>query len=416
MKHSLDNLSVPAGSILFSEGDPVDYAYMIISGEIEIFLRRGEQDIVLARRGAGEIIGEMAIIDHRPRSASARIVTDCRLILITMQQIEHRIALTDPILRMCLGVVIDRYRETVSLIRAGGNFPTLVPPQGIPGPVFEAAVQVLTLERELERALRCGEFEVYFQPIVQLGTRRLVGFEALTRWNHPERGLVPPGEFIPVAEESGLILAITRWCLGEVARMLPALSAACSPQTSGTGSSPPPPFVSVNVSGHDLMQPDFAGTVLAILAQAGVAPSRLKLEVTESMLMKDPVSAGRVLQACRDSGMRIAIDDFGTGYSSLSYLSRLPITTLKIDRSFVQSMTSDPTSRKIVSTILHLARELEISVVAEGIEHESEAQALTTMGCDYAQGYLFGRPLPFETTLELARTRDPSCSGKSLAA
>ena len=159
--------------------------------------------------------------------------------------------------------------------------------------------------------------------------------------------------------------------------------------------------MSVNVSGHDLVQAGFGEGIRTLLRTSGIAPGSLKIEVTESTLMRDPERAGLALDACRALGMGVAIDDFGTGYSSLSYLSTLPVTTLKVDRSFVQPMLSKPTSRRIVHTILRLAEELDIPAVAEGIEHEAEAAALTSMGCEYGQGYLFGRPVPLRPTLDL---------------
>ena len=399
MPSPLDHISLPAGTLLFSEGDPGDNAYLIRSGEIEIVVERDGQEVVLARRGPGEIIGEMALLDRGPRSASARVATPIDVIAISLRQLEQRIADTDPILRMCLGVVIERYRETLKFARPQNSHQPPSPPSQlrVVGGNFHAAVEVLTLEREIDQGLERGEFEIYLQPIVSLSDRSLAGFEALIRWNHPVRGLVIPAHFIPVAESSGLIVKLTEWVLRESIRLLPDLIAA----RSAPGDTPL--FVSVNVSGHDLLQPEFAETVKTILSDGAVDPRHLKLEITESMLMKDPDRAGRILEACRDQGMGIAVDDFGTGYSSLSYLSTLPITKLKIDRCFVRAMTTDPTSRKIVNTIRFLARELDIPVVAEGIETEAEAMALAILDCEFGQGYLFGRPMPARDALLLLR-------------
>ena len=214
MDASLDRIAVPAGTLLFAEGDAGSSAYLIDSGRIEIFLLREGREVILATRGPGEIVGEMAIIDSRPRSASARVVADCELVIITAEQIAHRIAQTDPILRMCLGVVIARYREMVAMIDQGDRRQI-------------AAAPTRRLRRANSRprsarfrwrasfGARCkrDEFELFFQPIVRLPSRRLAGFEALLRWRHPTRGLIAPGEFIPIAEASGLIVEITDWCL-----------------------------------------------------------------------------------------------------------------------------------------------------------------------------------------------------------
>ena len=406
MTMPLEHLRFSSGTTLFSEGDAGDAAYLIKSGEIDIVGRRDGGEFRLARRGAGEIIGEMALIDGGSRSASARVMQDAEVIAISARQLAQRLDGLDPILRMCLGVIIERYRETLLMARTGTSAPPLVRPTAQD---YSAAVGVLTLEREIERGLQNREFEAFLQPIVKLGDRSLAGFEALVRWHHPERGLLLPLEFIPVAENSGLVVQITEWMLGEVVRMIPALIDAGRAQRDrdGLARDADALFVSVNVSGHDLLQPGFAESVMKTLHAGLIEPGRIKLEITESMLMKDPAGAGRILQMCRDHGMGIAVDDFGTGYSSLSYLSTLPITTLKIDRSFVKSLVTDPTNRKIVNTISFLARELEIPVVAEGIESEAEAKLLSGMHCEYGQGYLFGRPMPMTETLALIARGPP---------
>jgi EAL domain-containing protein (putative c-di-GMP-specific phosphodiesterase class I) len=399
MDASLDRIAVPAGTLLFAEGDTGSSAYLIDRGRIEIFLVREGREVILAIRGPGEIVGEMAIIDRRPRSASARIAADCELVVITREQIAHRIAQTDPILRMCLGVVIARYRETVAMVDQGERrqSPRDAPP--LSPDDFQSAFGALSLESELRRALRNDEFELFFQPIVRLPSRRLAGFEALLRWRHPTRGLIPPGAFIPIAEASGLIVDITDWCLTRVGRTFPEIARAALRNVGAVD----PLFMSVNISGHDLARASFVGSLATMLDRTGIAPGGIKLEVTESVLMKDPVGAVAALEACRSLGLTIALDDFGTGYSSLSYLSTLPIATLKIDRSFVASMNQAPASRKIIHMILRLAEELAIPVIAEGIEEPHQEQALAELGCAFGQGYLFGRPATLDDTLALTR-------------
>ncbi len=405
MTVALDRLHVPAGTPLFFEGDAGDFAYLVVTGEIEIVVRREARDVVLARRGPGEVIGEMALLDGGSRSASARVSVDCELVAISAEQIATRIAESDPVLRLCLGAVLDRFRETQSRLDATR---IAAPPQVRTARGFDdsfrAAVRTLTMERQIEGALERDEFELFLQPIVELPGRGIAGFEALVRWNHPTRGLLTPVHFIPAAETSGQVVHLTEWMMVEVAAAVPRLLAAAGPAWAGTE----PFFVSINVSVHDLLRPAFADTVQETLAAMDVAPHHVKLEITEGMLMRDPAGASRVLETCRGRGMGIAIDDFGTGYSNLSYLSTLPITTLKLDRAFVSSMTTDPTSRKIVSTVQHLARELGLSVVAEGIEREEEADLLGALCCEYGQGYLFGRPAPLAAALDLLRSHHPA--------
>jgi len=398
MDASLGRIALPAGTLLFAEGEAGSCAFLVASGRIEIFLRRDNREVLLANRGPGEIVGEMAILDSRPRSASARVVADCELVIITANQINHRVASTDPVLRMCLGVVIARYREMIGMIDSRDR--RQLPRDGAaPANEFDAALGTLSLEGELRRALVRGEFELFFQPIVRLPTPRLAGFEALLRWRHPTRGLIPPGDFIPMAEASGLIVDVTAWVLKEVGRTFPAILAAALRNVGPVERL----FVSFNVSGYDLSNDEFVQSVATMLETTGIGPGSLTIEVTESVLMKDPAKAVAALEACRRLGLAIAIDDFGTGFSSLSYLGTLPISTIKIDRSFVHSMIEAPASRKIIQMILRLAEELGIPVVAEGTEDAREAGLLADLGCSFAQGYLFGKPLPLGPTLELTR-------------
>ncbi|MFN8939546.1 MAG: putative bifunctional diguanylate cyclase/phosphodiesterase [Acidobacteriota bacterium] len=230
----------------------------------------------------------------------------------------------------------------------------------------------------MRQAIEDGEFCLYYQPQVELQTGKLAGFEALVRWNRPERGMVPPGEFIRVAEETGLILPLGRWVL----RMsLEQLSEWKGDYT-----------MSVNLSAKQYVDPELPGYIEAVLAATGVDSKQLHLEVTESMVAEDPTMAQTILRRLEALGVGLEIDDFGTGYSSLSQLHRLPFDTLKIDRSFVEEMHNE--GDRIVDSILKLAASLGISVVTEGIETREQWEKLARMGCRYGQGFFFARPLP----------------------
>jgi EAL domain-containing protein (putative c-di-GMP-specific phosphodiesterase class I) len=399
MDFSLDRIELPAKAMLFAEGDSGEAAYLIQSGEIEIFATREGTDVTLARRGPGDIVGEMAIIVRDRRSASARCLSNCVLLVVTEAQIKGRIANADPILRLCLDVVTDRYLQTASMIKQINGAKPISRMQAVSRPEFQAAIETLSLEADLRRALKADELVPFFQPIVHFATRRLVGFETLARWPHPTRGLVPPDEFIPVAESSGLIGEITDWCLRTAASTIPKLLESALHNFAAADNL----FLSINVSGHDLVETPFEARLAEMLAASGIPPQSLKIEVTERTLLKNPARAAESLEACRKLGVLTAIDDFGTGYSCLSYLSNLPMETIKIPPSFVRSMANDPTTRKIIKMVLRLAEELELPVVAEGIEEVGEAFALMEMGCAYGQGYLFGRPAPLEATLGLIR-------------
>jgi diguanylate cyclase (GGDEF)-like protein/PAS domain S-box-containing protein len=248
--------------------------------------------------------------------------------------------------------------------------------------MHEVALRRLALKADLERALDREELEVVFQPIVDLATRAMLGAEALLRWKHPIRGVVPPGEFIPLAEETGLIVAIGRWVLERAAS-----------EAAGWGSGPDAPYVSVNVAPRQLLEEGFAATVGVALQMTGLSPTRLVLEFTEGALIGDAAPVAMVLAELERLGVRLAIDDFGTGFSSLSYLGRLPIDILKIDRSFVADIGS-PRGHAVVAAIVRLADALGLDIIAEGVETEAALAALRSLGLTAGQGYLFARPLP----------------------
>ena len=392
----LDTLLVEKGKVIFREGDYGYCAYIIERGQVEISVHRAGQKVTLDRHGPGEIFGEMAIIDDKPRTATVTALETCHLTLITREQLVRRIDETDPILRMCLGVILDRFRATMKrlqVINADVAPPNLAEKSAIVGtdqPAYDHAIQEILLERELEKAIHQEDFELHFQPIVALQSGSIAGFESLVRWRHSGRGLISPLVFIPTAEASGLIVPLGRWCFKQACLALPGLQAS-QPRA---GSASQEMFVSINVSGRDFSDPNFVKHIETSIEEAGVDPNCVKLEITESLLMHQPDRAIAALHECKIKGISIAIDDFGTGYSSLSYLHKFPIDTLKIDRSFVQSMHDDAAGREIIVSIVNLAKQLEIPVVAEGIETERDINVLRDLGCTFGQGYLFAKPLP----------------------
>ncbi len=268
----------------------------------------------------------------------------------------------------------------------------------------DRTVARLRIENDLRRAIERSEFVLHYQPIVTLADERLSGFEALVRWMHPERGLIPPGDFIPVAEETGAILPIGWWVLREACRQMQAWQARLGRYGALT--------ISVNLSGKQFLQADLVDQVAQALQETGLPPVCLKLEITESMIIEGVESAILKLLQLKDLGVRLAIDDFGTGYSSLSYLDRFPIDSLKIDRSFVASM-SDGRS-EIVRAIVGLAHNLRLDVIAEGVSAPEHVAELRAAGCQYGQGYYFSRPLGADAATELIAeafsTRLPAAS------
>ncbi|HTH94395.1 MAG TPA: EAL domain-containing protein [Rhodocyclaceae bacterium] len=273
-------------------------------------------------------------------------------------------------------------------------------------PEMQAAVLLrVQMEKDLRRAISQGEFVLYYQPQINaMGC--LIGAEALIRWQHPEHGLVSPFNFIPVAESSGMILPIGAWVLETACRQLAlwAQQPACAALS-----------IAVNVSAHQLQHPDFVAQIGAALAQSGANPCRLKLELTESLLLENIEETIDKMHALQRLGVRFSLDDFGTGYSSLSYLKRLPLAQLKIDPSFVRDIMSNASDAAIVRTVIALGQSLGLEVIAEGVENQAQRELLLSLGCTCYQGYLFSRPLPIEQFKQLEFKSTSMCAGDAPA-
>jgi EAL domain-containing protein (putative c-di-GMP-specific phosphodiesterase class I) len=250
------------------------------------------------------------------------------------------------------------------------------------------AITLLQLESDLRRAVERDEILVLYQPIISLKTGRIAGFETLARWRHPDRGLVQPADFIPLAEDNGLIAAIGAQALRKSCRQMKRWMESYGEDAPAT--------ISVNLSGRQLQDPDLVRDIELMLAQSGTPGSRLKLEVTESMIMRNPETVARSLAELKDLGVSLSIDDFGTGYSSLSYLHRFPFDTLKIDRSFVAALDDRRENQEIIRTIALLAHALGKDVIAEGVESADQLARLDALGIEYAQGFIFSHPLEVE--------------------
>jgi diguanylate cyclase (GGDEF)-like protein len=254
---------------------------------------------------------------------------------------------------------------------------------------FDAAMRTHSIERQyieegLRRALKNDEFELHYQPKIDIGSGAITGAEALIRWTHPERGTIPPAAFIPVAENCGLIAPLGKWVLRK----------ACEQGRLWMDAGLPPITMAVNVSPLQLGRVDFLETLLGILDETGFDPKYLELEMTEGVLMKRAAATDVTLKTLKTTGLRLAIDDFGTGYCSLSYLTKFPIDTIKIDKSFVREISTAPAETAIVTAVISMAHSLNLVVVAEGVETREEFEFLANLGCDEAQGYYFSRPVP----------------------
>ena len=409
MKDNESRRLFPAGTEIFREGEPGSCAFVIERGAVEISTLRGLEKIVLAKRVAGEIFGEMAIVDDQPRSATVTAIEDCEVVELTRERLQHRLTNLDPVLRMVLGVVLDRFRETLSRVKSRDGMAELEPffPEISGNAVtkiceHQAAIERIKLELALKQAIDEKMLALYFQPIVSLATGHVIAFEALARWQHPQKGMIPPSAFLDVADEAGLTLAMGDWAIGEACQAVSAFQ-----QRRGNGADWQQRLsVSVNIAAQQLRHKSFVPDLVNAVTEHGVAASSLTLEITESALIDDPDHVLQVLQECRAHGFTIAVDDFGTGYSSLNYLHRFPLQIMKIDRSFVQAMSTDNSSFEIVRAMVGLAQNLGMQIVAEGIETESQLSTLRAMGCALGQGFLFARPQEFERCLtELVQDR-----------
>jgi EAL domain-containing protein (putative c-di-GMP-specific phosphodiesterase class I) len=242
----------------------------------------------------------------------------------------------------------------------------------------------LDMENELQKAIKDELFDLHYQPKVDLKTFKTVGVEALLRWHHPEKGWIPPAHFIPLAEETGLIIPLGAWVVEQACQQLQAW------EKKGMGHI----SVAINVSSEQFCHGDLLGSVLDIVKKYATPPESLELEITESLLMKNVDDTISALRAFKDAGIRISVDDFGTGYSSLSYLKQFPLDTLKIDRTFVQDLHNNGDDAAICAAILAMAKELSLSVIAEGVEFEEQLEFLRQHDCDQIQGFLISKPLP----------------------
>jgi predicted signal transduction protein with EAL and GGDEF domain len=257
----------------------------------------------------------------------------------------------------------------------------------------------LALESGLRRGLEHNEFQLHYQAKVDLRSGRITGMEALVRWQHPELGMVPPGQFIPLAEESGLIVPLGRWVLKH----------ACAQNVAWQRQGLPALCVSVNLSARQFADEDLLADIGAALEESGLKPELLELELTESMVMRSPDRALEVLEAVKRMGVRLAIDDFGVGYSSLTHLKRFPIDTLKVDRSFIRDIPQDSEDKAITEAIIAMGKSLNLTVVAEGVETLEQQSFLREHECDEMQGFYFSKPIPGDRFAELLRrATDPA--------
>lgn len=386
-----------SGQTIFNKDDSGEHAYLINSGVVEV--RNG--DIAIAILGEGEIIGEMAIIDGSTRSATAIALDNCELIEISKAQLNERIDDADPVVKFLISMLMTRLRESLSSDEVSDhtkpNFITTGKVVSLDN--FKSnkdVVEKIKLETELRDAIVENELRVHYQPILDFRTGNISGFEALMRWQSPDRGFVRPDVFIGVAEETSLIIPMGHWIIKQSIKDFARLKTALINE----GKYKKPMFMSINVAAKQFADKDLFKVLNFCVEKYRVDPREIKLEITERVLLAGDF-VFKWIDMARAKGYSVALDDFGTGYSSLNYLANLSVNNLKIDKSFVDKIIENEKSRSIVKSIIDMSKNLNISVIAEGVEEQKEWDLLRSFGCDYMQGYLYSKPLAYNDLIAL---------------
>lgn len=398
MTSAAQSVDILKDQIIFSEGDGGDCAYIIEKGRVLVYLSKDQEEIPLTILGEGEIFGEMALIDNQTRSASVRALEDVRLAIVTKQQVLERISTADKVVQLLVRVLLKRLRRK-NMLTPGGKFSEVeIDNSGAGDDGTESALDQIKLENQIFQAFQNKEFELFYQPIINLKTKKITGCEALLRWNSPLHGLISPNLFIDVIENSSMVIPIGHWIINQALKDLRTIQDQLLLNKKNDLAANF--MMSINISGRQFTHSDFVSNLEDLREKHGIDAKNIKLEMTERIML-DGAIALEALNQCHNQGYAISIDDFGTGFSSLQYLTQMPISFLKIDRCFVMKILSDAKSKAVVSSIIHLAHAMGIEVIAEGIENNEESLVLETLGARYGQGYLFSKPVDVGRFLKL---------------
>jgi EAL domain-containing protein (putative c-di-GMP-specific phosphodiesterase class I)/CRP-like cAMP-binding protein len=392
-QESLNREKFDTGAIVFRAGDHGDAAYVIESGCVEVLVETNNQLHRTAILSKDAMFGEIALLDGKPRMATVRTLAPTTLMRIDRAHIHELLNRADPVIQYLVKILLERFRNAYPApkkphadLEPEDQAPPLPAPPGDTD-YHATAIRTLLLVHDLAKAIDTNQLVLFYQPIMVLEDRTLAGFEALVRWRHPTLGMISPVEFIPLAEKTGLIKRVGQWVLRQAAKDWQELRTFCDSEVQQT------PFISINLSSPELFEPNIVESIQSIMSEHDVPMDELRIELTESILISNLPQVSSALKRLRALGVGIALDDFGTGYAGLDYLQNLPFTCLKIDRSFINMMEGSGRSMQIVRSALELSRLLGMTSVAEGIEDEDTAKALTQLGCTYAQGFHFGKPM-----------------------
>ncbi|MFT6559125.1 EAL domain-containing protein [Sneathiella sp.] len=398
----MHRIEVTKGQRVLSVGEEGQCAYIVEQGSVRI------EDAVSVLKeytvGPGEMFGEYGVIPDSPHYCVATAEEDSLLLVVPREEIEEKAKLSDPMVSLFLNFFMDRCHSLTERHYHEGRTEKIPSPnrRSVRDKVNknrDELVEIFKTKEELERAVEQNEFVLHFQPIISLRGGFTAGFEALVRWDHPDRGLLSPFHFIDIAEQTNAIVPLGEWVFEEACRHVAPFN-----KIAAEGGSPEI-FVSINISAKQFAVPDIVDRFKEMIANTNVNTSHVQLEITESVLMEDTTHAKGILHQIKDLGFQLVLDDFGTGYSSLNYLHQFPIDKLKIDRSFTHTMLNDEDSCEIVRAIAGLAHNLNIEVVAEGIEEREQLSLYRDLDCHYGQGFLISKPLPVEKVYEILGTR-----------
>lgn len=392
------------GEVIFKQGDKGRCAYLIDHGRVEILVQGqgGENCSKLTRfgiLGIGDIFGEMAILSGAPRSATAVALDDVELIEISKSQLKERIEDSDDIVRYLIQILLGRMKESLKVADENPEFDDKTTSTLINIKEFkrnQEVVEKIKMELNLNQALYNDEFNMHYQPILDSKTGKVAGFEALMRWNSPERGMVRPDIFMGVAEETSLIIPIGRWIIQRVCYDFARLKRKMKQAGKKTDNL----FIGINIAVKQFNDPKLFEVINECVEKYKLKPSEIKLEITERVLIAGDFVFDWIRNA-RKMGFSVALDDFGTGYSSLSYLANLEVNNIKVDKSFVSKIQTDKKTESIVKSIIQLSHALGLTVIAEGVEEKEEWNLLKQMGCNYMQGYLYSRPVKLSELISL---------------